>query len=92
MAIPEISNIWSQYQQAMEEFKEVHRSNESAKQDGNKARELRNDIGAIETEIENGNFLSSFPRNIQVPTQISFLSGKVSGKDLKSFLGSILFR
>lgn len=59
MAIPEISNIWSQYQLAMEEFKEVHRSNESAKQDGNKARELRNDIGAIETEIENGNFLSS---------------------------------
>lgn len=55
MAIPEISNIWPQYQLAMEEFKEVHRSNESAKQDGNKARELRNDIGAIETEIENGN-------------------------------------
>lgn len=54
MAIPEISNIWSQYQLAMEEFKEVHRSNESAKEDGNKARELRNDIGAIETEIENG--------------------------------------
>lgn len=40
----------------MEEFKEVHRSNESAKQDGNKARELRNDIGAIETEIENGSY------------------------------------
>lgn len=59
MAIPEISNIWSQYQLAMEEFKEVHRSNEIAKQDGLKARELRNDIGAIETEIENGNYIIS---------------------------------
>uniref|UniRef100_A0A336MJ98 CSON000795 protein n=1 Tax=Culicoides sonorensis TaxID=179676 RepID=A0A336MJ98_CULSO len=53
IAIPEVSNLWNQYQTIMDEFKEAHKSYEQSKQEGAQTRELRSDIGAIEVEIEN---------------------------------------
>lgn len=37
----------------MDDFKEAHKSHELSQQEGAQTRELRSDIGAIETEIEN---------------------------------------
>ena len=53
MSIPEVMNIFSQYEQAMEEFKDSHQDHELAVQEGKKTRELRSDSIAIEGEIEN---------------------------------------
>ncbi|XP_063696260.1 intraflagellar transport protein 81 homolog [Culicoides brevitarsis] len=53
IAIPEVSNIWNQYQSIMDDFKEAHKSYEQSRQEGAQTRELRSDIGAIEIEIEN---------------------------------------
>lgn len=53
IAIPEVSNVWNQYQTVMDDFKEAHKSYEQSQQEGAQTRELRSDIGAIETEIEN---------------------------------------
>lgn len=52
-AIPEISRLWEQYQTVMEDFVGIHKAYSVAQGEGNRAKELKNDIGAIETEIEN---------------------------------------
>ncbi|GAB0094862.1 Intraflagellar transport protein 81 [Sergentomyia squamirostris] len=52
-AIPEISRLWDQYQVIMEDFIGIHKAYSVAQGEGNRAKELKNDIGAIETEIEN---------------------------------------
>ncbi|XP_059620163.1 intraflagellar transport protein 81 homolog [Phlebotomus argentipes] len=52
-AIPEISRLWDQYQTVMEDFVGIHKAYSVAQGEGNRAKELKNDIGAIETEIEN---------------------------------------
>lgn len=53
VSIPEVMNIFSQYELAMEEFKESHQDYELAVQEGKKTRELKSDSIAIEGEIEN---------------------------------------
>lgn len=53
MANPDVSNLYQQYEITMQNFIEVHKSQQSALQEGTKARELKNDIEAIEIEIEN---------------------------------------
>ena len=53
MAMPDISVLWTQYLQTMDDFKEAHKSYEQAVHEGVQTRELRSDIGAIEVEIEN---------------------------------------
>ena len=53
ISIPEVMNIFNQYEHAMEEFKDSHQSYELAVQEGKKTRELRSDSIAIEGEIEN---------------------------------------
>lgn len=53
MANSEISNLYTQYEMAMDQFKEAHKEQQAAAQEGNKMRELKNDIDAIETETEN---------------------------------------
>lgn len=53
VSIPEVMNIFSQYEIAMEEFKDSHQDYELAVQEGKKTRELRSDSIAIEGEIEN---------------------------------------
>ncbi|XP_055678048.1 intraflagellar transport protein 81 homolog [Lutzomyia longipalpis] len=52
-AIPEISRLWEQYQTVMQDFVDIHRAYSVAQGEGNRAKELKNDIGAIEMEIEN---------------------------------------
>lgn len=51
--MPELSNLWGQYLQTMDDFKDAHRAYEQSVHEGAQTRELRSDIGAIETEIEN---------------------------------------
>uniref|UniRef100_A0A182ITU1 IFT81 calponin homology domain-containing protein n=1 Tax=Anopheles atroparvus TaxID=41427 RepID=A0A182ITU1_ANOAO len=53
MSMPELGSLWAQYLQTMDDFKEAHRAHEQSSHEGTQTRELRNDIGAIETEIEN---------------------------------------
>lgn len=53
VSIPEVMNLYNQYELAMEEFKESHKDYEIAVQEGKKTRELRSDSAAIEGEIEN---------------------------------------
>lgn len=53
ISIPEVTNLFDQYEISMEEFKESHQNYELAVQEGKKTRELRSDSIAIEGEIEN---------------------------------------
>ncbi|XP_055605755.1 intraflagellar transport protein 81 homolog [Uranotaenia lowii] len=53
MAMPDLSNLWAQYLQTMDDFKDAHRAYEQSVHEGAQTRELRSDIGAIEAEIEN---------------------------------------
>ncbi|KFB46856.1 hypothetical protein ZHAS_00014862 [Anopheles sinensis] len=53
MSMPELGTLWAQYLQTMDDFKDAHRAHEQSVQEGTQTRELRNDISAIETEIEN---------------------------------------
>ncbi|EAA03674.3 AGAP002293-PA [Anopheles gambiae str. PEST] len=53
LAMPELGSLWAQYQETMNGFKEAHRAYEQSVHEGTQTRELRNDISAIETEIEN---------------------------------------
>lgn len=53
VSIPEVTNLVSQYEVSMEDFKESHRHYELAVQEEKKTRELRSDSTAIEGEIEN---------------------------------------
>ncbi|XP_050081847.1 intraflagellar transport protein 81 homolog [Anopheles aquasalis] len=53
MSMPELGTLWAQYQQTMNDFKEAHRAHGQSVYEGTQTRELRNDISAIEAEIEN---------------------------------------
>lgn len=53
ISIPEVMNLYSQYEIVMDEFKDIHQGYELAVQEGKKTRELRSDSVAIEGEIEN---------------------------------------
>lgn len=53
VSIPEVTNLITQYEMSMEDFKDSHQNYELAVQDGKKTRELRSDSVAIEGEIEN---------------------------------------
>ncbi|XP_001847419.2 intraflagellar transport protein 81 homolog [Culex quinquefasciatus] len=53
MSMPDLSSLWAQYLQTMDDFKDAHRGYEQSVHEGAQTRELRSDIGAIETEIEN---------------------------------------
>lgn len=53
ISIPEVMNLFGQYEMSMEDFKESHQNYELAVQEGKKTRELRSDSIAIEGEIEN---------------------------------------
>ncbi|XP_058060644.1 intraflagellar transport protein 81 homolog [Anopheles bellator] len=53
MSMPELGSLWAQYLQTMDDFKEAHRAHCQSVDEGAQTRELRNDISAIETEIEN---------------------------------------
>lgn len=53
LAIPEIATLWSQYQASMDDFKDAHKAHQLSVKEGAQTRELKNDVGAIETEIEN---------------------------------------
>ncbi|XP_065080099.1 intraflagellar transport protein 81 homolog [Ochlerotatus camptorhynchus] len=53
MSMPDLSSMWVQYLQTMDDFKDAHRAYEQSVHEGAQTRELRSDIGAIETEIEN---------------------------------------
>lgn len=54
MANPEIAALWSDYLMMMNEFKETHKAHTESRKESDKFRELRNDIGIIESEKENG--------------------------------------
>lgn len=54
MANPDIAALWTDYTHLMHQFKEAHRGHSEAKRDSEKFRELRQDIGIIESEKENG--------------------------------------
>uniref|UniRef100_A0A182PEH9 IFT81 calponin homology domain-containing protein n=1 Tax=Anopheles epiroticus TaxID=199890 RepID=A0A182PEH9_9DIPT len=53
MSMPELGSLWAQYLETMNGFKDAHRAYEQSVHEGTQTRELRNDISAIETEIEN---------------------------------------
>ncbi|XP_058460372.1 intraflagellar transport protein 81 homolog [Malaya genurostris] len=53
LSMPDLGGLWTQYLQTMDDFKDAHRAYEQSVQEGVQTRELRSDIGAIETEIEN---------------------------------------
>ncbi|KXJ81112.1 intraflagellar transport protein 81 homolog [Aedes albopictus] len=53
MSMPDLSSLWAQYLQTMDDFKDAHKAYEQSVHEGAQTRELRSDIGAIETEIEN---------------------------------------
>lgn len=53
ISIPEVMNLYNQYEIVMDDFKDVHQGYEMAVQEGKKTRELRTDSVAIEGEIEN---------------------------------------
>lgn len=54
MANPEIANLWSEYQLILDEFKEAHKGHSESRKESNQFKELKNDIGIIDTEKENG--------------------------------------
>lgn len=54
IANPEIANLWSEYQMILNEFKEAHRSHTDSRKESDQFKELKNDIGIIDTEKENG--------------------------------------
>lgn len=58
LAIPEIAVLWNEYQLIMDQFKEAHKAYSKAKQDSEQFRELRSDIGIMDTEKENGEVYS----------------------------------
>lgn len=66
MANPDIAGLWGDYIQLMKGFKETHRTHSEAKRDSEKFRELRQDIGIIESEKENGAEKNYLIRNTQV--------------------------
>lgn len=53
ISIPEVVNLFAQYETSMEGFKESHQNYELAVHEGKITRELRSDSVAIENEIEN---------------------------------------
>ena len=53
LSIPEVMNLFDQYELTMDDFKDSHQDYEHAVQEGKKTRELRSDSIAIEGEIEN---------------------------------------
>lgn len=53
ISIPEVMNLFGQYELSMEDFKDSHQLYELAVQESKKTRELRSDSIAIEGEIEN---------------------------------------
>ncbi|XP_053682142.1 intraflagellar transport protein 81 homolog [Sabethes cyaneus] len=53
MSMPDLNNLWAQYLQTMDDFKDAHRAYEQSVHEGAQTRELRSDISAIESEIEN---------------------------------------
>lgn len=55
MANPEIAALWNDYQLVMNDFKETHKAHSDSRVDSDKFRELRSDIGIIDSEKENGN-------------------------------------
>lgn len=55
MANPEIAALWNDYQLVMNDFKETHKAHSDSRMDSDKFRELRSDIGIIDSEKENGN-------------------------------------
>lgn len=54
MANPEIANLWSEYQLILDEFKEAHKGHSESRKESDQFKELKNDIGIIDTEKENG--------------------------------------
>lgn len=54
MANPEIANLWSEYQLILNEFKEAHKSHTDSRKESDQFKELKNDIGIIDQEKENG--------------------------------------
>lgn len=57
MANQEIANLWSEYQVILNEFKEAHKGHTDSRKESNQFKELKNDIGIIDTEKDNGNQL-----------------------------------
>lgn len=55
MANPEIAALWNDYLLVMNDFKETHKAHSDSRTDSDKFRELRSDIGIIDSEKENGN-------------------------------------
>lgn len=55
MANPEIAALWNDYLLVMNDFKETHKAHSDSRMDSDKFRELRSDIGIIDSEKENGN-------------------------------------
>lgn len=60
IANPEIAALWNDYMLVMNSFKEAHKAHAESRKDSEKFRELRNDIGIIDSEKENGKKLN-FP-------------------------------
>lgn len=54
MANPEIANLWSEYQMILDEFKEAHKNHTDSRRESDQFKELKNDIGIIDAEKENG--------------------------------------
>lgn len=63
MASQEISNLWSEYQLILNEFKEAHRGHTDSRKESHQFKELKNDIGIIDVEKENGNGVLEFIGN-----------------------------
>lgn len=59
MANPEIAALWSDYLQLMNQFKEEHKLHSESTKENEQFRELRSDIGIIDSEKENGLFFCS---------------------------------
>lgn len=55
MANQEIANLWNEYQLILNDFKEAHKTHTDSRKESDQFKELRNDIGIIEAEKENGN-------------------------------------
>lgn len=60
LANPDIAVLWGDYVQLMNGFKEAHRAHSEAKRDSEKFRELRQDIGIIDSEKENGKIVDFY--------------------------------
>lgn len=55
MANQEIANLWSEYHLILNEFKDAHKGHADSRKESDQFKELKNDIGIIDTEKENGN-------------------------------------